>query len=101
MAFIPKIINKPNTNFNKNLYLKINNISNNNPYNIKINNYYTIDEEKNDNINGKIESITMINDRQSSISSCNLYEKNGNLPQIFTKRKKRRKLQKKKRQLNQ
>lgn len=89
MTFIPKIIYKPNTNLNKNLYLKINNISNNNPYNIKINNYYTIDEEKNDNINGKNESITMINDRQSSISSCNLYENNSNLAQIFTKRKKK------------
>ena len=50
---------------NKNLYLKTNNI--NNTTNITNNNYYnnyTIDEERNDNIEG----ISFINDRQSSVS---------------------------------
>ena len=78
-------------NHNKNnLILKTSNISNNiisnnnnNP--IYINNNYTIDEEKSDNIDG----ISIINERLNSISSSNLNENYGILPHILTKRKKR------------
>jgi hypothetical protein len=73
---------KPKINNKNNLYLQTNNISNNNP--IYINNNYTIDEEKND-----IEGISLINERQNSISSSNINENYGNLPHILTKRKKR------------
>ena len=72
---------KPKLNNKNNLYLKTNNISNNNPY---VNNNYTIDEEKND-----IDGISLINERQSSINSSNMNEIYGNLPHILTKRKKR------------
>ena len=77
MSYNPKIMDK------NNLCLQTNNISNNNPYHI--NNNYTIDEEKNDNI----EPITLINERQNSLNSINLNENYGNLPHILTKRKKR------------
>ena len=73
---------KPKLNNKINLYLKTNNISNNNPY--YINNNYTIDEEKND-----IEGISINNERQNSISSSNMNENYGILPHILTKRKKR------------
>jgi len=72
-----KIIN------NNNIYLKTNNISNMNPY--YINNNYTIDEEKNDNIGQN----TFINERHNSLGSSNLNENYGDLPHILTKRKKR------------
>ena len=77
ISFKPKINNK------NNIYLKTTNISNNNPY--YINNNYTIDEDKNDNI----EFISFINERQNSIGSSNINENYGNLPSILTKRKKR------------
>lgn len=77
ISYKPKISNK------NNIYLKITNISNNNPY--YINNNYTIDEEKNNNI----EFISFINERQNSIGSSNINENYGNLPSILTKRKKR------------
>ena len=78
ISYKPKVMNK------NNLYLKTNNISNDNPYYIINNNNYTIDEEKNDNI----EPISLINERQNSIGS-NINENYGNLPHILTKRKKR------------
>ena len=77
-----EISNKPLIINKNNLYLRTNNISNNNPY---VNNNYTIDEEKND----KIDCISLINERQSSISSSNMNENYGNLAHILTKRKKR------------
>ena len=77
-----EIFNKSKIMNKNNLYLKTNNISNNNPY---INNNYTIDEEK----NGNIDCISLINERQNSISSSNMNENYGNLPHILTKRKKR------------
>ena len=81
ISFEPKNIKK------NNLYLKTNNISNNNHFNpFRINNNYTIDEEKNDNI----EPITSsINERQITLNSSNLNENYGILPHILTKRKKR------------
>ena len=86
--------NKPNILNKKNLYLKINNLNNkaNNPYeqyNFNINNNYTIDEEKNDDIEKMPTIKQTINERQLSISSNNVYDNYGNLPHIFTKRKKR------------
>jgi hypothetical protein len=77
ITYNPKMMNK------NNLFLKTNNISNNNPN--YANNNYTIDEEKNDNI----ESITLINERNNSLNSSHLNENYGNLPHILTKRKKR------------
>ena len=84
---ISEISNKQKLQNKNNLNLKLNNISNNikerNPY--YINNNYTIDEEKNDNI----EKISSINERQNSISSNNINENYGILPHILTKRKKK------------
>ena len=86
--------NKPNLINKSNLYLKINNINNKsnnhyNPHYYNMNNNYTIDEEKNDDIE-KVPSIKQtINERQISISSNNANDNYGNLPHIFTKRKKR------------
>ena len=86
--------NKPNIISKSNLYLKINNINNKannhyNPHYYNMNNNYTIDEEKNDDIE-KVPSIKQtINERQISISSNNANDNYGNLPHIFTKRKKR------------
>ena len=86
---ISEISNKQKLQNKNNLNLKLNNISNNikerNPY--YINNNYTIDEEKNDNI----EKISSINERQNSISSNNINENYGILPHILTKRKKKKK----------
>ena len=86
ISYMPKIIN------NTNLYLKTNNMNNNINYNKNpyyINNNYTIDEEKTDNINDNIGNLFMINERQNSINSINITENYGNLPHIFSKRKKR------------
>ena len=75
-----KYLNKENVDINKsNLYLKTSNISNKIPSFIN-NNNYTIDEEKND---------ISLNERQNSVSSVNVIENYGDLPNIFTKRKKR------------
>ena len=87
--------NKPNTINKNSLSLKINNINNNannhyNPHYYNMNNNYTIDEEKNDDDIEKIPSIKQtINERLISISSYNANDNYGNLPPIFTKRKKR------------
>ena len=57
-----------------------------------MNNNYTIDEEKNDDDIEKIPSIKQtINERLISISSYNANDNYGNLPPIFTKRKKQKK----------
>ena len=84
ISYNPKI-------YNKNLYLKTNNINNisnistTNNNNYMNNNNYTIDEERNDNIEG----ISFFNERLNSLNSNNLNENYGILPHILTKRKKK------------
>ena len=75
---------KPKVIINKsNLYLKTSNLSDNNNPSFINNNNYTIDEEKTDN------TISIMNDRQNSISNSQIIENYGNLPHILTKRKRR------------